>query len=193
MSNVIDDLILSATKTNSGVVIEMTMDAFRRLISALNYTSGAWVATDTVTYTDDHSAATDAAETASEQTSSATEPAPSARQEQMETTEENTRRQRSENQEITTKQARELFRVAIKHPEYSKPKLQSTVGILPYSCYNKNWQFDIFGDGTMRTLNQIIELGRTLGENGFDRFDGDVFDLDAVAQMGISARFRRQN
>lgn len=182
MSNVIDDLILSATKTNSGVVIEMTMDAFRRLISALNYTSGAWVATDTVTYTDDHSAATDAAE-----------PAPSARQEQTEPTEENTRRQRSENQEITTKQARELFSVAIKHPEYSKPKLQATVGILPYSCYNKNWQFDIFGDGTMRTLNQIIELGRTLGENGFDRFDGDVFDLDAVAQMGISARFRRQN
>ena len=178
MSNVIDDLILSATKTNSGVVIEMTMDAFRRLISALNYTSGAWVATDTVTYTDDHSAA---------------EPAPPARQEQAENSEENTKRQRSENQEITTKQARELFRVAIKHPEYSKPKLQSTVGILPYSCYNKNWQFDIFGDGTMRTLNQIIELGRTLGENGFDRYDGDVFDLAAGAQMGISARFRRQN
>ncbi len=193
MSNVIDDLILSATKTNSGVVIEMTMDTFRRLISALNYTSGSWVATDTVTYTADHSAPTDAAETASEQPSSAAEPDPPARQEPVENAEENTRRQRSENQEITTKQARELFRVAIKHPEYSKPKLQSKVGILPYSCYNKNWQFDIFGDGTMRTLNEIIELGRTLGENGFNRFEGDVFDLDAVAQMGISARFQRKN
>ena len=197
MSNVIDDLILSATKTNSGVVIEMTMDTFRRLISALNYTSGAWVATDTVTYTAEHSAPSGAAEAASkqtpEQTSSAAKPEPSARQESAEQPAEKTKRQRSENQEITTKQALELFKLAIKHPEFSKPRLQAKVGILPYSIYNKNWQFDIFGDGTMRTLNEIIELGRTLGENGFNRFEGDVFDLDAVAQMGITSRFQRKN
>ena len=202
MSNVIDDLLLSATKTSSGVVIEMTMDDFRRLVSALNYSSGAWVATDTVTYTADKSdpqKATDSApaedaetdsEQPQEQQSADVKQEPPARQEPAEQPAETVKRKRAENQRITTKQARALFWVALKHPEYTKAELQRGADMLEYSCYNPNWQFDIFGDGTMRTLNQIIELGRTLGENGFSRLAGDVFDPEAVAQMGISARFR---
>lgn len=197
MSNVIDDVLLSATKTANGVVIEISIETFRQLITSLKYSSGAWIASDETPDEAADSASKPEPEQQPKQTVS--EPVPYRRSDASENTkryvvdDDSNGKPRSPNQEVTAAKARELFEFAMKHPEMTKPELQRAVGLHPYTCYNKNHQFDIFGDGQLRSLNQLIELGRELGENGFDRFSGDVFDAEAVRQMGISSRFHRKN
>lgn len=204
MSNVIDDVILSAQKTPDGVVIQMTIDTFRQLISALSYSSGAWVATDNPT---------DSPADSSPQNDQKTDvpPAASGSQTDQQTdvpADESSPKQdhkpdvladssvegkrRSPNQKITAKDAKTLFDMARKHPHFTKPQLLREAGLLPYTIYNSNHRFDIFGDGIMRTLNELIKLGRIIGTDTINRFSGDVFDESAVAEMGISSKYRRE-
>ena len=192
MSNVIDDVILSAQKTPDGVVIQMTIDTFRQLISALNYSSGAWVATDNPT---------DSPADSSPQNDQKTDVPPADSDSQTdqqtdvpvdESANNGNRRRRSPNQKISTKDAKALFDMARKHPAFTKSQLLQAVGMLPFTIYNPNHTFDIFGDGVPRSLLELIKLGRIMGTDSINRFSADVFDESAVAEMGISSRYRRE-
>lgn len=190
MSNVIDDVILSAQKTPDGVVIQLTIDMFRQLISALNYNDGAWVATDNPA---------DSPADSSPQTEQKTDvrPVELDRQivQQSDVLEDGSAvhvRRRSPNQKITIKDAKALFDMARKHPAFTKTQLLEAVGMLPFTIYNPNHKFDIFGDGVLRSLLELIKLGRVMGTDSINRFSDDVFDESAVAEMGISSKYRRE-
>ena len=190
MSNVIDDVILSAQKTPDGVVIQLTIDTFRQLISALNYNDGAWVATDNPT---DSSA--DSSPQNAPQKDVPPVDADSQTDQQTDVSEcdsaDNVRR-RSPNQKITIKDAKALFDMARKHPTYTKPQLLQEAGLLPFTIYNPNHKFDLFGDGVLRTLNELIKLGRIIGTDSINRFSDETYDESAVAEMGISSKYRRK-
>lgn len=220
MSNVIDDVILSAQKTPDGVVIQLTIDMFRQLISALNYNDGAWVATDNpadspadsspqsdkktdVPPADADSQTDQQTDVPADESSPKQDHKPDVQAaepdrqivQQSDVSEDDsgdTVRRRSPNQKITIKDAKTLFDMARKHPHFTKPQLLREAGLLPYTIYNSNHRFDIFGDGVLRTLNELIKLGRIIGTDTINRFAGDVFDESAVAEMGISSKYRRE-
>lgn len=202
MSNVIDDVILSAQKTPDGVVIQLTIDMFRQLISALNYNDGAWVATDNPTDSPADASPqndqktdvppVDADSQTDQQTDVQTADPDHQIVQQSDVSAADNVRRRSPNQKITSKEAHALFQMARKHPEYTKTQLLSAVGMLPYTIYNPNRTFDIFGDGVERTLNELIKIGRIIGTDSINRFSDETYDESAVAEMGISSKYRRK-
>ena len=193
MSNVIDDVILSAQKTPDGVVIQITIDTFRRLISALNYNDGVWVATDNPTA----SPADSGSQTDQKPDVQTAEPDRKiVRQSDVpaddSADDDDVKHRRSPNQKMTIKDAKALVDMARKHPSYTKPQLLREAGLLPFTIYNPNHKFDLFGDGVLRTLNELIKLGRIIGTDSINRFAGETFDESDVAQMGISSKYRRE-
>ena len=192
MSNVIDDVILSAQKTPDGVVIELTIDMFRKLISALNYNDGAWIATDNPTDSPADSSPQNDQQTDVQPAESDSRTAQQSDVPVDESASNGNIKRRSPNQKITIKDAKALFDMARKHPAFTKPQLLQAVGMLPFTIYNPNHKFDIFGDGVPRSLLELIKLGRVMGTDSINRFSDDVFDESAVAEMGISSKYRRE-
>lgn len=187
MSNVIDDVILSAQKTPNGVVIQLTIDTFRRLISALNYNGGAWIATDNQPDSVASTNPQNEPHSEDKQTDSddQTEPVQDG-----ESPDESTKRRRAKNQKITAKDADRLYRLAATHPDWTLNQLVSAAQMLPFTLYNPNHRFDIFGDGVERTLRELIRIGRAVGNDTINRFGDETYDETDVAQMGISSRYQ---
>lgn len=181
MTNVIDDVLLAAKRDGDGVKIELTMDDFRRLITALKFADGDWIATTVEWKRDDKESVTIDDQTPVQTPETVAENEP-------ETAECNqSKRERRPNQNLTNKDAKRVFNLARTFPNATMDELDVKAGLYVGTIkYNKKtFVLDFLNDNKEYTLQTIVHAAR-ISKN---RFSDDLFTDSDAAEMGISNRF----
>lgn len=197
MTNIIDDLLLAAQRSAAGVTIQISMDDFRRLISALQFNGNEWV---TVTKTWTKSPAPAVENEPKNEPETAENDGENDGENALETIEndgenadsqEPKKRIRRPNQEVNNRIAKRVFELAKRYPNATMDELDDMIGLYigTIKFNKKTFILDFLNDGKEYTLQTLVHVARQLDRDYPDQF----YTAADVAQMGISHRYEGKN